>query len=192
MKEAAIGLWDGGSTLSFITFKLAGQLQLRGKPVKLEIVTVGGETKILDSLQYKASLIDQQGKPVEIEVLGIKKISTSISKVNSDELVKLFTVDQSKVKRPDGEEIEILIGMQYAAFHPVRRESSGHLLLLQNRFGYVIAGTHPSIKETTKVLVKHATVLHNVRNIDKFYTVESLGVTCQPRCGSCKCGKCHP
>ena len=35
-------LWDAGSTLSFITFELAGKLKLVGNPVNLEIVTVGG------------------------------------------------------------------------------------------------------------------------------------------------------
>ena len=41
-------LWDGGSTLSFITFELAKRLKLSGQKVRLEIVKVGGETNILD------------------------------------------------------------------------------------------------------------------------------------------------
>ena len=45
-------LWDGGSTLSFITFELAKRLKLSGQKVKLEIVKVGGETNILDSRRY--------------------------------------------------------------------------------------------------------------------------------------------
>ena len=42
---AAVTLWDAGSTLSFITFQFASKMQLRGDPVKLEIVTVGGEVQ---------------------------------------------------------------------------------------------------------------------------------------------------
>ena len=44
-------LWDGGSTLSFVTFKLARKLQLHGKPVKLEIITVGGKIEQIDSFE---------------------------------------------------------------------------------------------------------------------------------------------
>ena len=34
--------------------------------------------------------------------------------------------------------------------------------------------------------------MHAREIADQFHTIESLGVTCQPRCGSCRCGKCHP
>ena len=44
-KKRVVGLWDPGSTLSFITFDLASELSLQGQPVKLEIFTVGGVTK---------------------------------------------------------------------------------------------------------------------------------------------------
>ena len=28
--------------------------------------------------------------------------------------------------------------------------------------------------------------------VEDFYSMERLGVECSPRCGSCKCGQCHP
>ena len=37
-------LFDGGATLSLITFKKAKELGLEGKPVKLSVVKVGGTT----------------------------------------------------------------------------------------------------------------------------------------------------
>jgi len=43
-RRSVIGLWDSGSTLSFITISLAEELKLQGRPVELEIVTVGGIT----------------------------------------------------------------------------------------------------------------------------------------------------
>ena len=42
-------LWDAGSQLSFITFQLAKDLMLEGKPVALEIETVGGEFRKINS-----------------------------------------------------------------------------------------------------------------------------------------------
>ena len=151
----------------------------------MEIITVGGEIKVVDSEKLKVSLIDLQGKVVEIDALGIEKISTAVNKVTYNGLEKLFSVTLAQMQRPVGE-VNLLIGMQYAAFHPVRVESSGHLLLLRNRFGYVVAGSHPNISEDTKVFVKHATVLHTMGTIEKFYDIEGLGVVCQPKCGSCK------
>ena len=62
---------------------------------------------------------------------------------------------------------------------------------MENRFGYLIAGTHPSVNETAQKLVKHEKVLHMEAQIDRFHSVESLGVNCSPKCGSCRCGKCH-
>ena len=55
----------------------------------------------------------------------------------------------------------------------------------------MIAGTHPSVNETTQKLVKHAKVLHIEAQIEQFHSVESLGVSCLPKCGGCRCGKCQ-
>ena len=52
--------------------------------------------------------------------------------------------------RPAGREIDLLIGMQYAGYQPVRKESLGHLLLLKNQFGHIIAGSNPHDKEKHK------------------------------------------
>ena len=62
-------IWNGGSTLSFITFELAKRLKLSGHKVKLEIVKVGGKTNILDSRHYELCLTDKHGDTVTAEVL---------------------------------------------------------------------------------------------------------------------------
>ena len=62
---------------------------------------------------------------------------------------------------------------------------------MENNFGYLVAGSHPEISEGTKRLVKHAVVLRIEANMDKFHSIESLGVSCNPSCGGCRCGKCH-
>ena len=51
--RSVIGLWDPGSTLSFITISLAEELKLQGRPVELEIVTVGGITTKINSKRYR-------------------------------------------------------------------------------------------------------------------------------------------
>lgn len=186
-------LWDGGSTLSFITFHQARKLRLTGHRVRLQVVKVGGEVEELDSFRYDLVLVDKEGSSVTVSVLGIQRISTDIRAVNVNGVLKVFEgfiVDE--LNRPEDGQIDCLIGYEYAAFHPVRLGAVDHLLLLENRFGKVIGGTHPNLLENTKKVVQHAVVHHATVRIEDFYTMERLGVECSPRCGSCKCGQCHP
>ena len=128
-------LWDGGSTLSFVTFKLARKLQLHGKPVKLEIITVGGKIEQIDSFEYTLMLQNQRGNRSPIEVLGMEKISTCINEINFQRISKLFRTQLKSAKQKESEEIDVLISLQYAGYHPVRKEVKGHLLLLENQYG---------------------------------------------------------
>ena len=71
--------------------------------------------------------------------------------------------------------VDVLIDYEYAAYHPQRTQSVGHLLL-QNRFGLSIGGTHPSIKdEIKKHDLSHARVQHVIK-VEDFYKIENLGV----------------
>ena len=170
-------LWDGGSTLSFITFEKAKQLKLSGEKVTIEIVKVGGDIKLLDSCRYDLYLEDKSGDTTGIEVLGIDAISTDIAEVKLDDIVVMFhELRQSKLDRPNNGNIDCLIGFQYAAFHPVRKQAIGHLLLLENKFGYVIGGSHPKIKEETRKLVKRVKLHFVSARIEDFYSMENLGI----------------
>ena len=79
-----------------------------------------------------------------------------------------------------------------AGSHPEREQNSEHLLLLKNRFGRCIGGTHPLIKETSvKPNLSDVKVLHVMKaNVEDFYDIENRGIECKPRCGGCKCGIC--
>ena len=156
------------------------------------MITVGGVQKTIDSELFRVTLFGENGVKVFIEVLGIERISTPMNAVNFEELAKLFPSHPGKFNRPAGKEIDLLIGMQYAGYHPVRRQAVGHLLLLENQFGLIIAGSHPKVMEKTQILVKHAVVLHALGSIERFFEIESLGTNCNPKCGSCICGTCQP
>ena len=192
LRREAIALWDPGSTLSFVTFRLASELGLEGHPVELEIYTVGGSSMKISSKKYSLSMFDTNGQEARIDVLGIEEISTGVEVVDIGK-VKGFFMNQevNSTERPAGGCVELLIGFSYAGYHPVMVEAVGHLLLMKNRFGYLIAGSHPSIQETTRKLVKHAVVLHVEAQMDQFLSIESVGVRCNPKCGGCRCGKCH-
>ena len=188
--------WDGGSTLSFITTKKAEQLNLKGRQINLSMVTVGGQTTQLESYEYPVVLLDEDDNRVEVKAIGIEKISSSISKINKKEAARIFQIEESKINRPVGGEVDMLIGLQYAAFHPMPVQTDGHLVLYRNRFGNTIGGNYPEICEDTKIdescsQVRLAVAMHVTQAIDTFFEVESLGVNCTIRCGACSCGKCH-
>ena len=110
----------------------------------------------------------------------------------------LLGIKTEDVNRPEEGEIDILIGQQYAAFHPCRQGAAGHLLLLKNEFGgNVISGSHPEITTATEITkscmpARSAKVMHAAGGIEKFFEIESLGVRCEPKCGGCQCGTCQP
>ena len=136
-------LWDGGSTLSFITFRKAEELKLeKHRETQLQIERVGGDIHNCGSYRYQLKLKDRTGAVETLSVLGIDKISSDIVGINCNQLYSKFTgLKQKDIDRPNRGEIECLIGYDYAGFHPVRKRVAGHLLLLQNKFGFVIGGT---------------------------------------------------
>ena len=191
-------MWDGGSTLTFITFNKAKSLNLTGKPVKLGIEVVGGKTTMMDTKVYQMQIMREYGNPVQIEAYGLDRISSHIDQVDIRQAAKLLRVKPSEINRPSSGEIDLLIGLQYAAFHPVRRKVSGHLILMSSEFGgNVIAGSHPNVKYTPGEITqaclqsRNAIVMHAVRRVESFFEIEGLGVMCEPRCGGCKCGTCQ-
>ena len=62
------------------------------------------------------------------------------------------------------------------------KESAGHLLLLENRFGVGLGGSYPLILEKKKKLGKHAVLNHKkLIEIEPFFDVERLGVEYSPK-----------
>ena len=183
--------FDGGATISLITFSKAAILGLSGAEITLTVTKVGGVQEKLMSYQYILPLVDKNGEILEFEVYGIDKISTEVRSIDVQGVIKLLIdVRKEEILRPDGE-IDVLIDFEYAGYHPVREQSFGHLLMMCNRFGKCLGGYHRSLNEGTLKLIQHITI-HHIRQIkvDGFYNIESMGVDCNPKCGGCKCGHC--
>ncbi|XP_057294660.1 uncharacterized protein LOC130623195 [Hydractinia symbiolongicarpus] len=184
-------LWDGGSTISLITFDAARRLNLSGRSTRLEITKVGGEVSLIESMKYNVTLIDENNRHVRINVLGIDVISNDIAGVHTNDNPEL-TADNppTSINRPQvGGRIDCLIGYDYAAFHPVPIKVAGHLLVLHGR---LVGGCQPVRKGVFTKRVENAQVCHVQGHLNEFFSIESLGIQCTPRCGSCKCGNCHP
>ena len=103
--------------------------------MQLSIIKVGGESETMDTFKYKLPLIDKQGKTVVFNVYGIDKKASPIPAVDIKGISKLFQdVYKEELIRPI-REVDTLIGYEYTDFHPLKEQSSGHLLLLRNQFG---------------------------------------------------------
>ena len=182
-------LWDTGSTVSFITFDKAKEMKLIGNPVKLTIVKVGGDVEEVNSFKYTLKLFDDKGSIIEIKAFGIDSISNKISPTNMNVIKDLFPeCDINELNRPQGGTVDCLMGIEYAAFHPVKYRENCHMLLLRNRFGTVISGKYSTDNNDS---TQTAEVHHASTVVNDFFTIEQLGVECNPKCGACKCGKCQ-
>ena len=122
------------------------------------MVTVGGQISKIETQKYQIAIIDRQGKEVELDVVGIEKISSAIGKISVQSVAQMFGISEVSLNRPVAGEVDILIGLQYAAYHPDKMESRGHLILYKNRFGTTIGGSHPSINEETVIVESCAQV----------------------------------
>ena len=90
----------------------------------------------------------------------IDQIPTEVSRKSLENVRSLFeNLSHHDIRRPTGE-IDVLIGFEYAGFHPVQEQSCDHLLVLGTRFEKCIGGSHSLLKENTKKIIQHATVLH--------------------------------
>ena len=117
-------------------------------------------------------------------------ISREYHSNNIDLILHMFKgVEKGEVERPKGE-IDVLIGYNYASLHPHVIQAAGNLLLLENRFGRCIAGSHQMIEESCKVLVDTVEVYHVTNSEASFFDIEDMGIQCFPRCGNCSCKKC--
>ena len=186
-------LWDTAANLSLISNEMAKRLCLNGKPVKLCVTVAGGGKKSINSAKYAVPIFDMCNNRRNIIAYGIDVITTEISEIHNASLLENCPgLDLKNVIRPRGK-VDLLIGYDYASWHPTKIQNWGHLLLLSNQFGKCLGGSHPSIKEGTANIVKELCVVNFVQKngiLSDFFTTESLGTNCTPKCGGCKCGKC--
>ena len=179
-------LWDSCASVSLITVSKAKELGLRGTPSKISLTVVGGVERVVESKRYKIPLIDLKGRTFIIDVHSINKISNKIKRIGYAIVQKCFpNIIESEIERPGGE-IDILIGYNYAAWHPIREQSYEHLLILVNSFGKCIGGSHPEISEETE---KNEDV-PSKPSVSEFSIIEALGTEFHPSCGRCQCGSC--
>ena len=168
-------MWDSAATISLITNETVRKLGLKGQPVSLTIVKAGGTSENISSFKYTVNLYDECGVMVEFIVYGITKISTSIESINVASVIEMLPgTCNTDIIRPEGE-VDILIGLDYAAFHPQMLQNKEHLVLYRNRFGKCLGGTHPRLVEGTERIIDSVYIhLVSASYLEDFYTAESV------------------
>ena len=209
--------WDDGSTCSLVLTETAELLGCPGEPVTVSIETVNGvimrETKL-----YCVEMMSNGGERVVIKAFGVENISEIRNVVNLATMKNKFSVEvQSQwgkiSQRPKGP-VHLLVGQEYAGYHPVQYEASHNLLVCRTMFGqgWVLTGCDEGLQaedcawgeEVAALRVGRITVLSHANyrislNTVKltftqerdFYTLDDLGIEPARRCSSCKgCKDC--
>ena len=144
--------------------------------MNLSIVKSLGQNEKIETMKYNLPLLDKQGHAIEFEVYGINKLTSHIEHVDVESIAHLFrNVSKDEMARPVGP-VDVLIGYEYAACQPEREQNIGHLVLLKNRFGRCVGGTHSPLKEMCMTHdlgnARVNTIVGKV-NIEDFYTIEA-------------------
>ena len=196
-------LYDSGATLSIVTHEMAKKLQLPGRDVELTIIKVGNVVETIKSKIYTMTLVDYYGYKWPINVCGMESITSDSVEVDIKRIAEILEVDINSIQRPTGQ-IDLLVGIDYCSLLPNVVKSKDNLQLLHNSFGFCVRGV---INFSNVNQLHHATFKFNhiscsvnedfiqgnsdlTKQIEDYFTMENLGVECNPKCGGCKCGNC--
>ena len=163
-------MFDEGASTSLITKKSAAELNLKGKPDIMSLTTVTG-TQNIQSFSYALPLYDKTNTKHVITVHDIDQIASN-PKNDVSEVKKLFSSKVQAVwceisERPVGD-IDVLIGNNILGIHPRDFECEMNLRVKSSLFGsgFVLTGSHPSIKSDEIVWSEEVAALrHSVNHI---------------------------
>ena len=201
-------LYDSGSDVTLIRHQRARELGIRGRNIKMTMVKVGNVKEHFSTREYILPLQDKCGNIVQLRAIGNDEISAKIAKIETSNVVRVFTgITVEDIKRPE-KHIDILIGTDYCELLPEVVQTRDKLQLLKNPFGYCIRGSHPLIPQTSSN-VGHITIRTNhiagnfqinqlvsdlkddlSDSLNKFFTLENMGTECKPKCPKCLCRNC--
>ena len=187
---------------------------------KLDVTTMGNVTTTVATSIYMIPLQTTDGEVIQMRAYGLKEITGRIFKLDIMILRKLFpNFNCEKVQRR-GTEVDLLIGCDNFGLHPKREvaKAGRDLSIMSGKLGICIQGAHNDLVENTQVSSNCVRTVHGTHSFhsasrihplfvrpndrycllakmaptrqDNFIKGEELGTTVDPKCGSCKCGKC--
>ena len=162
-------MFDNCASCTLITRPAAACLQLKGKMYNMSVRTVTS-VKVVQSYAYIVPLYDKNKECHFITAYEIESIASNISEVDISAVKHLFSDDTQAMwdiikNRPTGE-IDLLIGSSVLGLHPRDLECIGNLRVLSSLFdgGYIITGSHPSIKPSDVTWNEDVAAIRHVIN----------------------------
>ena len=146
--------WDDGSTCSLILSETAGVLGCPGEPVTVTIDTI----LTRETMLYCVELINNNGERVIIKAFGVENISEIHSIVEVSDVKQKFSQEVQtqwgKISKRSKDMVHLLVGQEYAGYHPVQYEARDNLVVCISMFGqgWMLTGCDIGITAIRSVL----------------------------------------
>ena len=205
VKNAASALicWDGGSTRCLVTHKYAKDNGFKRNDIVYRLDVVGNKGEVKKGGYYEFELELNDGTVRKLWAYGIDKIMEDPDPVDMSPVRHLLpNVPEEaflpRMKKP----VDILIGNNFLGIHPSGGQGQycvGDIRAYESKFGcgWVLAGSHPSIRAVCSFLSPSAVQLARTYKCEispelqpSFWEGDCLGVLPPKRCGKCLRCKC--
>ena len=211
-------LWDSACTGLFVRNAHATKMGFSSKKKCLRVCTLGGDIKEIDGIIYECHITDLQGNKHYFQAHGLDEVTGTLNTMLGEDLMrKLFPSVVGAHKMCGTQSVDYLIGLSKASWQPERTlkaEGGGDFWIWENQFGSCIGGSHPWVGSyiarsdnlyTVLKVVETDSIYNNSLKIptcssyqvkssvidsEDFFRCEQLGTSVDPKCGSCRCGKC--
>ena len=136
--QEGVNFWDSASSVCLITYSHAAGLGLEGVKCVLHIQPAGHKVEQWKTALYSILIMDWVSNEYEIFAYGVESITDSLEVMSMWLLAELFPgLDPDKVVRPSGA-VDVMIGLNYAGFHPVLSAAGYVKLHMCNSFWRII------------------------------------------------------
>ena len=211
-------LWDSACTGQFVRTNHAIERGFPSQRKQLRVCTLGGDVKEIDGIIYECSIRDLAGNIHTFPAHGLEELTGSLNNMLGEDLMrKLFPEVIGAQKMCVNSRVDYLIGLSKASWQPqrmIKAELGGDFWIWGNVFGNCIGGSHPLVSSHISRSDNLYTVLKvvdsnsiytesfkiptctsfqtKVSPLDSsdFFRSEQLATVVEPKCGSCRCGRC--
>ena len=211
-------LWDSACTGLFVRNEHAVRMNFESKERRLRVCTLGGEVKEIDGTIFECYITDLKGEKHYFSAHGLDEITGALNTMLGEDLMrKLFPSVIGAQRMCVAGPVDYLIGLSKASWQPqrtIKAEGGGDFWIWENGFGSCIGGSHPwvgnyisrsdnlytvlKVVETESIYTESLKiptcssyqVKTSVADAEDFFRCEQLGTLVDPKCGSCRCGRC--
>ena len=169
---------DTGASLSLIRNDTAAALGLNGTATTVTMGKIGGheETFVTKIYTLLVQAVDK-GPRYKVKALGIPKICSDIENMDTRSYAEQFKLDPEKLRRGQGGEPDILIGVDHPKFHASPTSVKGSIGVKFSILGPVIFGTEQIYENKQKSEIICLQQLRHSSDVDltDFWATEQIG-----------------